>query len=217
MSQSPPPNDLYSGYGSRPVPDPTELTDRAIARLERTLITYVDGEIKALVARLDALDRAATARALNVDVVHDDIERRVSHLQELHDQKFAAIQVQLAERDSRVASEKKDAKLAVDAAFAAAKDTAALQEKANREAIDKSERATAETIKTNQESGRASIAALSKGLDEVKDRVTRIESAKVGGTENRTNFYATIGLIATVTFLFIAVFGFILARTPLPT
>jgi len=208
---------MYSGFGSRPVPDPTELTDRAIARLEKQLTLYIDGEIKAIEARLDAQDKAQSTREVSVEIIHEEIQRRVTQLQELHEQKFAAIQVQLAERDSRVASEKKDAKLAVDAAFAAAKETGALQEKANREAIDKSERATSETIKTNQESGRASIAALSKGLDEVKDRVTRIESAKVGGTENRTNFYATIGLIATVTFLFIAIFGFILARTPLPT
>jgi hypothetical protein len=208
---------MYSGFGSRPVPDPTELTDRAIARLEKQLTLYIDGEIKAIEARLDAQDKAQSTREVSVEIIHEEIQRRVTQLQELHEQKFAAIQVQLGERDARVASEKKDAKLAVDAAFAAAKDTAALQEKANREAIDKSERATAETIKTNQESSRAAIASLSKGLDEVKDRVTRIESAKVGGTENRTNFYATIGLIATVTFLFIAVFGFILARTPLPT
>jgi hypothetical protein len=180
-------------------------------------MTYVDGEVKAIVARLDALDKAIAARALNVEVVHDDIERRVSHLQELHGQKFDAIQVQLSERDARVASEKKDAKLAVDAAFAAAKDTAMLQEKANREAIDKSERATSETIKTNQESSRASLASLSKGLDEVKDRVTRIESAKVGGNENRSTIYATIGIIATIAFLMIAIIGFILARTPIPT
>ena len=208
---------MYSGFGSRPVPDPTELTDRAIARLEKQLTLYIDGEIKAIEARLDAQDKAQSTREVSVEIIHEEIQRRVQQLQELHEQKFAAIQVQLAERDARVASEKKDAKLAVDAAFAAAKETGALQEKANREAIDKSERATSETIKTNQESGRASIAALSKGLDEVKDRVTRIESAKVGGNENRTNFYATIGLIATVTFLFIAIFGFILARTPLPT
>jgi GTP1/Obg family GTP-binding protein len=208
---------MYSGFGSRPVPDPTELTDRAIARLEKQLTLYIDGEIKAIEARLDAQDKAQSTREVSVEIIHEEIQRRVTQLQELHEQKFAAIQVQLGERDARVASEKKDAKLAVDAAFAAAKETGALQEKANREAIDKSERATSETIKTNQESSRAAIASLSKGLDEVKDRVTRIESAKVGGTENRTNFYATIGLIATVTFLFIAVFGFILARTPLPT
>jgi hypothetical protein len=208
---------MYSGTGSRPVPDPTELTDRAIARLERTLMTYVDGEIKAIVARMDAMDKALVTRAASIELIHADIEAQVGHLQELHEQKFAAIQVQFTERDARVAAEKKDAKVAVDAAFSAAEKTAALQEKANREAIDKSERATSETIKTNQDSSRASIATLSKGLDEVKDRVTRIESVKVGGTENRTNFYATIGIIATTVFLFIAIFGFILARTPIPT
>jgi len=209
-------SDLYQGRGSTPVPDPTELTDRAIARLEKSLTLYIDGEIKALTTRLDALDKALAARALTVDFIHEEIERRVIHLQALHDQKFDSIQTQLAERDSRVASEKKDAKLALDAAFLAAKDTAALQEKANREAIDKSERATAETIKTNRESSRASIESLSKGLDEVKDRVTRIESAKQGGNENRTSLYATIGVIATMIFLLIAVVGFILERAVTP-
>lgn len=211
------PKEMYSGYGSRPIPDPTELTDRAMARLERTLIAYIDGEIKALIARLDALDVAQATRQASILLVHDEIERRVDHLQELHQQKFDAIQRQLVERDGRVASEKKDAKLTTDAAFAAAKDRSDLLEKANREAIDKSERATNETIRTNQENSRASIGALSKGLDEVKDRVTRIESAKVGGTENRSSIYATIGVVATIIFLVIAVFGFIIARTPLPT
>jgi hypothetical protein len=48
---------LHQGGGSRPVPDPTELTDRAIARLERSLTIYVDGKVTSLEARLNGLDR----------------------------------------------------------------------------------------------------------------------------------------------------------------
>jgi prophage DNA circulation protein len=208
---------MYRGSGSRPIPDPTELTDRAIARLEKQLTLYIDGEIKALAARLDAIDKAWDQREITVSIIHEDIERRVSQLQALHSEKFDAVRAQISERDERMAAEKKDRKTAVDAAFDAVQQISDLREKANREAIDKSERATSETIRTNQESSRTSIATLSKGLDEVKDRVTRIESVRAGGNENRTNLYATIGVIATIVFLMIAVFGFILARTPLPT
>ncbi len=109
--------------------------------------------------------------------------------------------------------------MAVDAAFAAQKEAAAKQDEGNAKAIDKSERATAETIKTNQDLNKATTDGMSKSLDEVKERLTRIESAKVGATEtrqtsaeNRSGLYATIGVVISITLFGLAIIGFLVAQ-----
>ena len=175
---------------------------------------YIDGQLAVRDERLSGIDTATSLRLKEIDKIPQQIREHVTSLELLHDEKFSSIATQFAERDTRSERESRDNKVAVDAAFAAQKEAAAKQDEANAKAIDKSERATAETIKTNQELGIAKIDGLTKSLDEVKLQISRIESVKVGATENRAGLYATIGIIITVGILLMGIVSFIAARVP---
>jgi len=210
--------------GSRPVPDPTELTDKAIAKAVSSLTQYIEGKVEVLETRIDGIDKATTLRIDGMKGISPEIDTKVDHLQELHNEKFTSIATQFKERDTRSERESRDNKVAVDAAFAAQKEAAAKQDEANAKAIDKSEKATAETIKTNQELSRSTTDSLTKSLDEVKIAVSRIESQKVGATEtrqtnteNRGALYATIGLIITIVLFGMALLTFIVSQSRVVT
>jgi hypothetical protein len=184
--------------GSRPVPDPTELTDRAIARLRQEIIDIIEAQLAIRDERLRGIDEATKLRLAGMDGLASEIDTKVGRLGDVHEEKFKSIATQFTERDTRAERESRDNKLAVDAAFAAQEKLAIAQQASNAEAIDKSEKATAETIKTNQELNKATTDILTKSLDEVKLAVTRIESTKVGSTESRMALYAGIGVLALI-------------------
>lgn len=218
-------NDMEDTRGSRPVPDPTELTDRAIARLRSEMTSYIDGQLAVRDERLAAIDEATRLRLVAVTDIPHQIESAVGRLAEVTNERFSGIATQFRERDDRSKRESELNKIALDAAFSASKEAvaaafAAQKEDANRrdeangKAIDKSERATAETIKTNQELGTTQLGALGKGLDEVKERVTRIESNKQGAVENKTGLYATVGIIISIIVFGMGVLTFIATRPP---
>jgi Flp pilus assembly protein TadB len=82
----------------------------------------------------------------------------------------------------------------VDAAFAAQKEAAAKQDEANAKAIEKSERATAETIKTNQELSLSKIDALTNQMTDLKGRLDRGEGQKAQAVENKGQSNWLIGV-----------------------
>ncbi len=207
--------------GSRPVPDPTVLTDAAIGKAVDALTDYINGQLAVRDERLRGIDEATKLRLESVTSMPAAIEASVGRLRDVTNEKFSSIEVRFSERDTRSENEKRDSKVAVDAAFAAQKEAAAQRDLANAEAIGKSERATAETIKTNQELNTTKTEALAKTLDEVKGDVVRIQSTRLGqietrkeGTDNRTAIYATVSVVATVVFLTIAVLGFLATQVP---
>jgi hypothetical protein len=213
--------DMTATRGSRPVPDPTELTDRAIARLEKSLTAYIDGKFETIDERLRGIDTATSLRLDQVKTIHDDIandiQRAVVAHERIDDEKFRAIEQQFKERDTRSERESRDNKVAVDAAFAAQKEAAAKQDEANAKAIDKSERSTAETIKTNQELGKGTTDTLTKDVDALKLAVNAIQAGGVGRQEqkddsagNRVAVYTTVGLVVSLIIAAIAIIGLIL-------
>lgn len=177
--------------GSTPVPDPTDLTTKqlllSIAALKELLET-----------RLDGMDTATDLNRQATDKIPGMIKSSVETLKELHSEKFSSIATQFKERDIRAEREARDNKVAVDAAFAAQKEAAAKQDEANAKAIEKSERATAETIKTNQELSLSKIDSLTNQMNDLKISVTTITSSKQGAgeTKQQSNFVA--GLVITV-------------------
>jgi len=170
--------------GSRPVPDPTELTDRAIARLEKSLTSWFEGQLAIRDERLRGIDEATKLRLDAVGQTADAFSEQVDRLREVHDEKFHSVQVQFVERDTRQEREAKDNKIAVDAAFAAQKEAAAKQDEANAKAIDKSEIATKELLRT-----------LDDRISDIKGRLDRGEGRTSGGIDARALAITLIGLV----------------------
>ncbi|MEO7667149.1 MAG: hypothetical protein ABIU97_08975 [Dehalococcoidia bacterium] len=200
--------------GSRPVPDPTLLTDKAIAKAIDAERDYVNGQLDVLRERLEGIDRATELRLGGVTAIPLQIDEKVSHLGDLTAERFRSVDLQFRERDTRSERESKDNKTAVDAAFAAQKEAAAEQNKSNTLAITKSEVATQETINKLSELFTTAINALGDKIDDLKERTSRIESMKVGATESRTGLYATIGTAGVLFFVLLAVVGFLATRVP---
>ena len=182
--------------------DPTELTDRAIAKAIAAQKDYIDGQFEVRDQRLRGIDKATELRLSLIDDIGSNVDTKVAHLKELEEEKFTSIATQFKERDTRAERESRDNKVAVDAAFAAQKEAAAKQDEANAKAIDKSEKATAETIKTNQELSGTRIEGLTKDVDGLKLSVIRIESTRLGSREGigdiKTVFLAGLSILSGV-------------------
>jgi hypothetical protein len=211
-------HDLTGGV-TTPRPDPTQLTDAAIARLERSMTLWVEGQLAIRDERLRGIDTATNLRLTGMSGISGDVDSKVGRLEDVMAEKFSSVSQRFDERDTRSERESRDNKVAVDAAFAAQKEAAAKQDEANAKAIDKSERATAETIKTNQELNQAKTDALTSGLDDIKLELRGITANKLGQTEqrvvtteNRTSTYATIGVIISIVLFGFALIAFLASQ-----
>jgi hypothetical protein len=206
-------DEMTTTTGSRPVPDPTELTDKAIAKAVTLLTQYVDGKLETVNERIDGIDVATQLRLGTVSDLHDDIDEKikaeVSHLADLTNERFTS-----AER-LRV-EQKKDTKDAVDAALSAAKEAVKEQTTASGLSISKSETATREQLQQQQATFTTSIEGLRRSIDELKDReiedirnlrqlVADVATTangsvreKAGGAAERTSIFAVVGLVLAV-------------------
>jgi hypothetical protein len=214
--------------------DPPQAPTAMVLRIVAAERDYVDGQIGVLEERFRGLDRAASLLSETVNRTPTVVEKEIQHVTTVMAERFDSVQKQFEERDLRVdirfgerdtrsEREARDNKLAVDAAFAAQEKQAVAQNEGNNLAIDKSEKATAETIKTNQDLSRSEINGLRKSgedqkirqteVDEdIKKRLGAIEAALVGissGTHSATETrveqragisvnaaLATVGLLA---------------------
>ena len=179
MENEPRPN---PNGGSRPVPDPTLLTTSLVEKAMEGEEKRVDGLLEVLRERLHAIDVATDLRLRVIDHVPDRIDEKVATLAALMGEKFGSVDQRFTERDIRSEREARDNKVAVDAAFAAQKEAAAKQDEGNQKAIDKSEKATTESINKLAELFATSNAGLVDKIGDVSRRVDRIESLTIGAT-----------------------------------
>lgn len=205
----------YKGDGDNiPIPDPSLLTTVALQREIFGLRELLEVKLGAssddrellreiIEARLDGMDKAIELLQNIADKFPARIDEKISALREVQDQKmvalenthgekFYSIQTQFKERDVRTEQSSKDSKVAVDAALQAAKEAVGEQNKSSALAIAKSETATTKQI---DQLG-ALIGQMGKAFDDkvgdLKDRLTRIEGGKSGGSQ--VLGYALIGV-----------------------
>lgn len=160
---------------SRPDPDPTVLTtaqtQREVAALKELFVTRLEAMDKGIVLLQAFADKSPTTAA---------VAQSVESLEKLHAEKFKSIETQFKERDVRTEQMAKVSDLAVNAAFAAAKEAVGEQNKSNALSIAKSEAATAKQI----DGILASITTATKTSDDkfsdLKDRLQALESQKKG-------------------------------------
>jgi len=191
--------------GSRPVPDPTVLTTQAVDRAMRDENRWVESQIAILLERLDGMDKANELRLQRLDHFPSLVDEKINAAVALTSEKFTSIHQQFAERDIRGEREARDNKVAVDAAFAAQKEAAAKQDEGNQKAIDKSEKATTESISKLAELFATSNQAIQDKITEVGRRVDRIEALAIGTNAGTTQSRESQQAARTLTFAILTV------------
>ena len=175
-----------------PRPDPTSLTTdqlrREIRALRELTETRLDGMDKADVALAETLTRRADALDAMSGQRHDA-------LQDLMEEKFRGVDTHMAdrdrtidqqfedaytgttlrftERDTRSERESRDNKIAVDAAFAAAKEAVAENNKSSALATDKSEAGFTKQIDQLTLLIETRAKASDDKIDDIKDQLAR--------------------------------------------
>jgi len=184
-----------------------------ISALERVQDAKREGGEEKLTTRIHAAED--TQRNFDAALIRLPIEvdRRIAQIQatieekfNTENQRFLGVATQFGERDVRVEQTAKDTKLAVDAALDAAE-----------KAVSKSELATTKQIDALGLTILTANAGLDKQLGDLKERVTRMESAglgrsaavvdqRAGAGESR----AIIALAITILLAILTVLGFAL-------
>jgi hypothetical protein len=171
---------------SQPSPDPTEATNDSLERLSKVDRDYTDGQVAIVETRLDAMDRATKIFSDNLNRVPTDLQIAIKSFGDIVNEKFKSINDKFTTAESWRLEQKSDSKTSLDAALSAQKEAAATQDINNQKAIDKSEKATSEVIKNNQDTNKQSLDNLTKTVDELKTEVATITAAKQGAIENRS-------------------------------
>ena len=203
---------------SRPDPDPTVLTTQALYReinqVKQLLDANMAGIKETLSARITAIDHDLDRLQLAVEQEPAQTGVLVDTLKTLHNEKFGSIQVQFIERDVRTEQTSRDSKVAVDAALQAAKEAVEKQNTSSALAIAKSESATTKQIDTQgilittattslNERIDAASATMNSKIDDLKDRMNRIEGGASGGHQAYGYIIGVAGsLIGLIALLF---------------
>lgn len=121
--------------------------------------------------RLDAIDKATSLLQSRADRVPqiETVAENLHGLKELNEEKFASIALQFKERDARLEQTTIDSKAAIEAALEAAKEAAGKTEVGLTKQID--------AIAANQA---VMVNALHDKIDDMKTRITAIESRTEG-------------------------------------
>lgn len=175
-----------------------------------------DGESVPILFHLQALREGDALLA-------DERERRFEELDRRYQDRFLAQEQAMS--TALIAADK-----AVAAALIAAEKAVATALEAAARSADKLSEATAERFasvnefrgqladQTAQFPSRSDLSALSVQIVDVKDRLTRIEAARLGGRETREDnrnqnaaLYAAIGIVITILLAVVTIAGFALS------
>jgi hypothetical protein len=186
----------------RPVPDPTLLTTQQLTReigsLKEVLVTRLDGMDKAIVVLNATREKMPAEIDSHIHQLRDLILEKFETVQE----RFTNIQTQFRERDVRVEQTARDTKLAVDAAFQAAEKTGIKQTEAFTLSIAKSEGVTSKQIDAQGLLISSMTAGLSGQINEVKERLTRMESENLGqanaANSRQASTSSNVGIIGLI-------------------
>lgn len=189
---------IVSSGDVRPIPDPTQLTStlvtasrdelrREVHFIQQILEGKITSVLEVLQSRLDGSDKAIVLLQTSQDRIPTQIVEQISTLQQLMEQRFitqqerfAGIQGQFIERDTRTEQIAQGNEKAINAALAAAKEAFQEQNRSSALAIAKSEAATMKSIDQLTALFQTAIAALSEQLGDLKERVLLIEGRTAG-------------------------------------
>jgi hypothetical protein len=209
-----------------PVPDPTVLTTQLV---DRALAAYRE----VVEVRLGAMDEATHLLASELTLARqkvdasdarsrDDRDRALKALREVLSgdiknvsdvtlEKFNAVDTRFLERDTRTQQAADESRISLDAALAAAKEAVSEQNKANTEAIRKSELATQKQIDSLVALWTTGNKSVEDKIDDLKTRIGRMEAYATGSHDTRTDQRLNIGQVILVISVLAAVAGLVIA------
>jgi len=196
-----------------PRPDPTTLTANAVNQaktdlrnelaIQREILEAQLSAVKdAIGERLDAADAANLLRLKAFDRIPADVNERIGHLKELHNERFASIALQFKERDERSAQLAKTQDEALKAALQAARELNSAQGEANKEANAKTEVSFSQQIK-----------AIEDKVEVINGRLNRGEGSAAGSAEHRSEARLNLGQVMAGVAVLIALVSLILYVT----
>jgi hypothetical protein len=189
---------------------PTAL-DKESARLKESFTDQLEAvrdEIKlgreVVETRFEGADKALELLQRIADLFPARIDEKILALQQIHEGMFRSIQKQFEERDTRVDQTAKDTKLAVDAALQAAE-----------KAVQKSELVTSKQIDAQGDLIKTTTNGMRETMDDLKQRVVRIESLGVGQAMAKTETAQSSSMAGTIIGIVVALAGVIIAAVAL--
>ena len=167
--------------GSTPVPDPTVLTTQQLTREIAASREIVEAKYD---TKLAGMDEATRLNKERTDKVPCMIKDAVTALERLHDEKFASVQKQFEERDTRISDSSVANQKSLDAALQAQKESAGKTELSFTKQISD---LTAQFQTQNK--------ALDERLNDLKGRLDRGEGTTGGKQESKTQTNWMVGLM----------------------
>jgi cobalamin biosynthesis Mg chelatase CobN len=203
-----------------PVPDPTLLTtaalQREVAALKELLLMRIDGIVGKQEDFLERLITVPVERDKQIGYLKEVLMTFASEREKLVSERFNGVQRQFEERDTRSELWTRDNKLSVDAALTAAKELVNKQNEAFTASIAKSEAATSKQIDQQGLLIQTSNSGLSGKIDDVKDRITALESEKRGGTESGDHGRSNLSIIVAIAAVVVSVIALFFMAYRLP-
>jgi chemotaxis protein histidine kinase CheA len=166
--------------GLVPRPDPTLLTTEQLRR-------EIAGVEKAL------------------DAFRELYDSKIESQSDIIGERFRSVDKQLVLVERQRVEQKEDTKAAVDAALTAQKEAVKEQTTASERAIAKSEAATTKQLDQQALTFRTAIEGLTDLVNDVKERVGKLESIKQGSVETRDRFSQSWGIVLVGLGVFVAV------------
>lgn len=191
--------------------DPSPLTTAQTLR-------EVESLEKLLTQRVESVEKAVDVAHQNLVRVPTDVDKSIGHVRELmterfqtvtkeflvHLEKFASVQTQFVERDTRTEQMAKDTKVAIDAALMAAEKAVGKQQEASDRAIAKQEGATTKQLEAITSLIANNNKALDDKINDLKERFAAAAGAGSGHKEAATDQRQSTGSIVSIAGIVIA-------------
>lgn len=182
--------DREVSWDRRPVPDPTLLTTQQLER-----------EISGLRALLEQ----------RIEERHELYQAELAGLSRVNAEKFSKVEQQFELVERQRVEQKADTKTAVDAALSAQKEAVKEQTTASGLAIAKSETGTTKQLEQLADNFKVAIAGIVTSIDDLKDRVGRIENRTQVVQETRSEGRLTMTQFITGGVLLVAVLALLVS------
>lgn len=181
----------------RPNPDPTDRTIDQLRREIQMLREIIEQRMQSYDTQLTDRDKAIVLLQSAVDREPKPpvLEAAIRHNADTIDRLGANIEVRFAERDKRIEQRIADNRAAFETALTAGKDAFLTQQTAAQNAINKSEAATLKQMDQIESKFGTEIKAISGNIDDIKTRITTLESLKAGSKEQKEDVKAIWGYV----------------------